>query len=297
MAPSLFSIMLTFVSSGLLDQVNEETRAWPRIVPQIEYSLDRAIGAFFGTLHLYDVEKPYPNIGVVSGRIVPETSVWGQLPQKPIELGRGRFLIHGGSGSVNAVWRPALAPLLWEGGDDSSVSRLFVFRVQDDEPEILYVCGPGRGEGGHIPPAKDFLMIQKLETMPNDDVLREGLIGVASKAESSELLWSYALRKLVKLDDDPNRRFDNVFSMKLQKTALPRRISYAREVLVGQVLGAEMHTSDGAKVTLQRSLSMIEQAPNSEVAFIGLTSLADVRFLRLANLTIDTGIVKEVDGL
>ena len=46
-----------------------------------------------------------------------------------------------------------------------------------------------------------------------------------------------------------------------------------------------MHTSDGAKVTLQRSLSMIEQAPNSEVAFIGLTSLADVRFLRLANLT------------
>ena len=128
-------------------------------------------------------------------------------------------------------------------------------------------------------------MIQKLETMPKDDILRKALVDVASKAESSELLWAYALRKLARLDDVPSRRFDNVFSMKLQKTALPRRISYAREVLVGQVLGAEMHTSDGAKVTLQRSLSMIEQAPNSEVAFIGLTSLADVRFLRLANLT------------
>ena len=100
------------------------------------------------------------------------------------------------------------------------------------------------------------------------------------KAESSELLWSYALRKLVKLDDDPSRRFGNVFSMKLQKTALPRRISYARQVLV-----YSEHTSDGAKVILQRSLRAIEQAPNSRVAFISLTLLTDSGLLRLANLT------------
>ena len=144
MTPSLFSIMLTFVSSGLLVQVTatEETRAWPHIVVQIEDSLDRATGAFLGTLHLYDVERPYPNIGVVSGRIVPETSIWGQLPQEPIELGRGEFLTHGGSGPGFSAWNSVIASSLLQGGDDRSVPRLFVFRIQDGEPEILYVSWP-----------------------------------------------------------------------------------------------------------------------------------------------------------
>jgi hypothetical protein len=106
--------------------------------------------------------------------------------------------------------------------------------------ELLFITLSQRWKDG-VPLTDDLLSVRKFELDGDGAKLRDGLIETVIDPDASQLLWSYALRRLYTLEDDPGRRFDLVLHPRLQKEApainwdrwanCSDRLSYAASLL------------------------------------------------------------------
>ena len=244
---------------------------WPPITCyRVEHAVLRADSAFAATLEFFDVDKTNANILDVSGRIRPTLAVWGQLPGGPIELGRASFLLHGGSGGGFGPWETVV---LGQRKLGQQMPILVLTSDRDSGIEILYVVPP---EGEKPPPPGDHLMmIRQFESEADSQNLRERLAGVARAPESSELQWSYALRRLCRLEEDPERRFDHVLDPRLQRSSSqPMRLSYAIALLTGveyvDPTSPRKIPPDEMRTVLVKLLEALEAGESTDMAVLAL---------------------------
>ena len=244
---------------------------WPTLRGTVDQALQRADGAFRGTLEFFDVEKKNQNMVMASGRIVPREEVWGELPALPIELGRQTFLIYGGSSSGFGPW--SLGLTLDQGV--RSVSLLVLYKQSEAVPEILHVVFPERKGATLL--AEDLLAIRQFESEPDGELLRNKLIDAVLAPKSGELLWSYALRKLYSLEDNTGRRFDLVLSERVQRSGSSRRLWYAIRLLTGQigVVTPKASSREEIRSIIYKLLRTFETAPSSNMANVALGTFID----------------------
>lgn len=261
---------------------------WPVLAENLEDAIPDASGAFVGTIEFSDVERRSPNVIAGSARLVSAETIWGQPISGPIELGHQRLLLHGGSGRGLDSW-VGIAHLMAR--NIQSVPILAVFRERDRQTGLLYLqfsedklCARERA---------DFQEILRLRNEVRGENLRNELLGIAVAPDSSEVLWSYALRQLFSLGDHLEGRISNTFGPDLQKTGDAKRIHYALRLLVTNGFSSSVvqtpaneqskpHRNwlrggpcDG-RALRWRLLDAFEGAPNGAVAFAtALTLLGD----------------------
>lgn len=220
------SHIVVTVLLGYTARLSPAAAAWPEPEVNIERALERASGAFLGTLELYDVSHESENVIMASGRVRAKESVWGALPVSPIELGRDTFM-RAGSGRGIDQWMPLVYEL--ERGRRSQ-SVLVVYRSTDAETETLYVVLDQ--EDALARARADVLRIRELEAAPATEELREQLQQAAVGADNSDMLWSYALRKLYRITENHEDRFECIFSEPLRRAGIAKRLQYAAELLL-----------------------------------------------------------------
>ena len=248
--------------------------AQPSLWSRIEDSMGGADSAFAGILKWHEVRRPYENIIRASGTVFPSKVIWGELPKSPIDIGEKEFLVHGGS----SMWT------IWDGlgavREGIEIPLLFLSRGQGADLEI--VCTVGADQTGTSPVPGDLLTVRALETKRDGPELREQLIAAVIRQESSEVLWTYALRKLYLLEEDPERQFDLVLDSRIQEKApyAPSkgdagggRLWYATRLLTRQIpvrAGDQFHqpTSEELRATYEKLLDVFEDTPS---AYMGET--------------------------
>ena len=274
------NIALVVTFSVAITPCKEQTAMWPAGTWNIEDEFSNATGAFVGTLELSHIEYPNDDTVIASGRVVPRVALWGSLPSQPIELGRAclsRLGIIAGSfvkGSSNRqrAWDKFACEL--SDVQPPAGSVLIIYKLKNRNPELLYVILPEKV--GDSLPVEECLTIRDLETTNIPSELRKRLIVHATSPKSSDLLWSYALRKLVRIDDDRERKFENMFSHKLQSTLEPIRIGYAANMLTYEVIEAQLtgsHAEDARKL-MRKFADAFASAPNRHAAYETLRNLA-----------------------
>lgn len=267
--------LLSCYASLMADPGNREL---PRLAEHLEDALSDATGVFVGTMEFADVERRSENIITGSVKIISAETIWGRAISGPIELGHQRLILYGGSGRGLDIW-VSVAHLMAR--NMPSVPVLAVFREPEKQTGLLYLqfsedklCARERA---------DFQAILRLrDEVPSED-LRNELLGIANAPESTEILWSYALRRLFLLGDDLEHRVTNTFGPVLQKNGDARRIHYALRLLVSNGLSSSVVQTPGGehsepqrkwlrggpcdgKALRWRLLDAFESAPNGTVA-------------------------------
>lgn len=291
MSIASLNIVLVVTFSVIITPCNERTTTWPGGTWNIEDEFSNATGAFVGTLELSNIEYPNDHTVIASGRIVPRAALWGSLPPEPIELGpaclsrlgiiAGSFVK--GSTKRQRAWEKYACEL--SNVDPPAGSVLIIYKMKNGNPELLYVMLPEKV--GDSLPVEEFLTIRDLETTNIPSELRRKLIVQATSPKSPHLLWSYALRKLLQIDDDPERKFENVFSQKLQSRLEPIRIGYAGNLLTYEVIEAHLtgpHAED-ARILMRKFADAFASAPNRHTAYETLRNLSRLEAVFSAHRT------------
>lgn len=234
-----------------------------------EEAVRMAESGFVGRLEWYDIGP-----SDASGRIVPTHAIWGDLPG-PIEIGRRRYLdvsVYEGRGSVR------------EGG---SLPLLCMSRGQGGAVETLFIALSYRWKDG-IPLTDDMMLIHDFELAPDTFQLRRGLVNAVADPESSELLWSYALRRLYRSEKDSLERCLLLLDPRIQRSPPPTdslpgfhggRLGYATALLTGQVPkglpGYAPPSADDLAAAYMVLVEVFEEAPTPYMARIALERFCD----------------------
>lgn len=182
--------------------------------------------AFVGKLQWYNVREKEG-----SGRVVPTHPIWGSYPTTSIEIGR--------------FHQSDLSPYQTGGTifEDSNGTFMFVMRGRGASSRILFMTPSYHWRNGR-PLTFDMKLVREGEFSENTPALREKLIDAVVNPESSRLMWSYALRRLYRFEDDAWARFDFVLHPRIR--SLPRmedwmhpysagRLEYALDLLFGKL--------------------------------------------------------------
>lgn len=245
---------------------------WPEVRSQnIEDAVDVADAAFLATVEFLDPQKDERNRLEAGLRLHVVRSIWGKPPADVIELPR-RFFPRENYGNDRDPWdkmeKPSRPVVLLTSGRGERMSVHFV------------VLAEGLDELPHI---KQLQTIRNWERREEEAArVRERLTDAIVDPESRQLLWSYALRQLYLLADDPARRFEIVLNPRIQEKApMPAgydgsansslgRLNYASNLLMGLV-GPELLPEQSVKpeelrVVLGGLLDAFETAPSPYMA-------------------------------
>ena len=226
------------------------------------------------------IDQQNQNITMTSGRVVPLEAVWGERPSAPVELGRQAFM-HAGSGPGMDFWTPFV--FLLDAGR-RTVPLLVLYAERDGETHILHVIVAGHGSASEE--RADLLQVRDFELQASGSELRNTLLNTVVSVDASELLWSYALRRLFRLAKSPDEAFDNVFNQRFQKAGIARRLDYAAELLISNGFSRSVEivpaADDGnqehrtlkwviggptdGRIIRDRFLRAFERAPNARAA-------------------------------
>lgn len=263
-------------------------RAWPDVEPRsIEDAVQLADAAFTTVLVFANVEELSPNEILVSALIRSNEPLWGTIPFDKIELEPGKFprLFLARSGKGPSPWDNV--GFLWSKGVNQ-IPMAMLSRGQGEQVEILYVeiiRGSDRAS------KTDILLIKDLESCPENAALRDRLIDVVVDPTSSELLWSFALRKLFRLEMDPTRRFDLVLQPKIQTAPMIEslrepfrrgRLEYAVELLTGQTHAKSEDyyrqlSPQELRVVYEKLLEVFESTSSPYMAEVALKAFSQQR--------------------
>lgn len=199
---------------------------WPIVKYRtVEEAVRLSDAGFLATVEFKDVETLNPNEAKASSRLVAERTLWGELPFTSMELRRRRFSLVLTLNVDDPPWG-SLAPNV------PSPRFLLLSSGSGADLEILHVIFAEREDGR--PPIEGLLVVRNMESEADSPELREDLIAAVIAPGSSELLSSYALRRLYSLEDDRNRRFDLVLHPRIQQSAPEWRSRYALNLLTGR---------------------------------------------------------------
>ncbi len=189
---------------------------WPKVQAQmVEKAIGLADAAFLVNVEFLDRHRITDNRVKAAARLVAVRSIWGRLPFATLEL------------------PPRTFPQDWYKTNPWDLEV-------PSRPIILLSCGKGdnlkilhviNAEGmDELPPIEHLKVIREWEREDNTSSFRKRLIEAVDDPQSSQLLWSYALRRLYFLAQDTGDRFDRktLFSFEQRERMLARIRQCAR---------------------------------------------------------------------
>ena len=253
-------------------------RPWPAVNSRtVEDCIRISDAAFVAVLEFSDLEELNRNEIEASARILIKEPVWGDVPFVEMQLMRRRFFSSRfGSGTGPRQWDFLGLHRIKE---MNLIPILLVSRGNGAEAEILHVQFAEQND--QKLPIDELVLVRELESQNDSSQLRERLITAVIDPESSELLWSYALRKLYRLEDDLNRRMDLVLHPQIQELAPSTealrdpfrsgRLEYATELLTGQITARpedyyRQPSAAERRTVHEKMLEVFETAPSPSMA-------------------------------
>jgi hypothetical protein len=243
----------------------------------IEECIRISDAAFVAVLEFSDLEVLNRNEIEASARILTKEPVWGDVPFAEIPLMRRRFFSSGGgSGEGPRQWDYLGLSRIKE---MNLIPIVLVSRGRGTHAEILHVQFAERND--QKLPINELVLVRELESENDSSQLRERLIAIVIDPQNSELLWSYALRKIYRIEGDPSRRFDLVLHPQIQKLSPSTealrepfrsgRLEYATELLTGQITARpedyyRQPSSEELRTIYEKLLEVFETAPSLYMA-------------------------------